>query len=240
MADGQFGKKKGNSVQVLAIIPARGGSKGIPMKNIVKLGKFPLLHYTIDAALKSSIINKIVVTSDNFQILKIAEKMGVDTIHRPKKLSGNKIGLEPTILHTLNHLKNKKYIPDYVITLQNTSPFRNHMDIDRAFSILKKGRFDSVVSAFKSHNLMWKYENEYSPINYDLFNRPNRQQMKNQFIENGAIYITKYSLLKKNQSRISGKIGLYEMPEESSIQIDSEYDLLLAKEILKKMKGERQ
>ena len=98
-----------------------------------------------------------------------------------------------------------------------------------------KNNFDSVFSGYKTHHLIWKIKGKFSsPTNYNLLDRPNRQQMKNQFVENGAIYITKYSLFEKNKCRISGKIGLYEMPEELSIQIDSKFDLIVAEQFIKK------
>ena len=241
MVDGLFGEKQkilGDLMRVLAIISAGGGSKGILLKNLVKLGGRPLLYYTLKAALDSSVIGRTVVSTDNDKIARFTKKMGAEVIHRPKKLSGNKIGLEPSIIHVLNYLeRNEDYIPDIIITLQNTSPFRTAKHINDAFSLLKKGKYDSIVSVFVSHDLIWNCKNEKCfPNNYNLLNRPNRQQMKNQFIENGAIYITKYSLLKKNKCRISGRIGLYKMPVELSIQIDCKHDLLLSEQIMRNIR----
>ena len=119
--------------------------------------------------------------------------------------------------------------------LQNTSPLRSSLHIDGALSLFRKGGYDSVVSGFISHYLFWKTSRKNAePINYNPLKRPNRQQMNNQFIENGAIYVTKYDQFKKNKCRISGRIGFYEMPEELSIQIDSKFDLLFTELIMKK------
>ena len=226
-------------MKIVSIIPARGGSRGIPMKNLILLNKKPLLHYTVNASLNSSLINRTIVSTDDDKIANEARQIGAEVIKRPKKLSTSKITIEPTIKHILDFLKNReKYVPDVIVLLQNTSPLRTTKHIDSALGLFKKYKYDSVLSGFISHYLLWKIQGGIVlPINYNPLKRPNRQQMKNQFIENGAIYITKYLSFKKSNCRISGKIGFYEMAEEISIQIDSEYDLLYAEHMLKKMAG---
>ena len=222
-------------MKVITIIPARGGSTEIKMKNLVILNKKPLLHYSVNASLKSKLVNRTIVSTDNEKIAKYAKKIGAEVIHRPKKLSGNRIGLYPAISHVLNYLKkNENYEPDLVVTLQNTSPFRNHKHIDDAISLLKKKSYDTVISGFNSKYLLWK-KNKKSivPINYDPLERPRRQEMKKYFIENGAIYVTKHLSLKKSNSYVCGKVGLYEMPQHLSLEIDSYFDFFLAEQIFK-------
>ena len=224
-------------MEVLSVIPARGGSKGIPMKNLVILNKKPLLYYTIKASL-NSVINRTVVSTDNKKIASKAKQFGAEVVYRPKNLSNDTIQIEPIIAHTLDYLKEKEgYVPDIVILLQNTSPLRTSTHINEALSLFKRGRYDSVFSGFNSHYLLWKRsENTTLPVNYNPFKRPNRQEMKGQFIENGAIYITKYQFFKKNNCRMSGKIGVYEMPQKFSVQIDTRDDLMFAEMILRRVR----
>jgi CMP-N-acetylneuraminic acid synthetase len=219
----------------ICIIPARGGSTGIPMKNLIKLNKKPLLYYSVIASQNSKFISKTVVSTDDKEIAEYAQSLGAEVVIRPKKISGNVVGLEPTIFHVLNHFKKQEnFKPDTVVTLQNTSPFRNSIHIDRAYSLFKKGNFDSVISGFKSKFLLWeKKEKHVIPINYNPSKRPRRQEMQKYFIENGAIYITKYDSLKKFKSRVCGTVGVYEMSQKSSLEIDDLFDIYLAKQFLK-------
>lgn len=223
-------------MEILSIIPARGGSKEIPLKNLVPVNGKPLLDYTVTASLKSKLVNRTIVSSDSQKILKCAKTLGAETMVRPKKLATDSAHIEPLILNILNTLKkNEQYIPDIIVLLQNTSPLRNEKHIDESIKLFFKKKFDSVLSGFNSHYFLWNKRNDlFHPINYNLKERPNRQIMRNQFCENGAIYITKYLAFKKTKSRLSGKIGLYEMPEYLSLQIDSKFDLFLIEQILKR------
>ena len=120
-------------MNVLSIIPARGGSKGIPLKNLVKIKNKPLLHYTVQASLKSKFVNRTIVSTDSPKISKVALSLGSEVIDRPKKLANDTIGLEPTINHVLVHLKtHENYIPEIILILQNTSPLRTSKHIDEA------------------------------------------------------------------------------------------------------------
>lgn len=224
-------------LKILSIIPARGGSKGIPLKNLIMIGKKPLIYYTISASLKSK-INRTIVSTDNLEISKVAKKYGAEVMIRPKKLANDKSQIEPVMKQILEYLyKNENYIPDLVVLLQNTSPLRNSKHIDDSISFLKKNKLDSVLSGYVSHSLIWQVKNKIgTPNNYDPLKRQNRQDMKNQFVENGAIYITKNNLFNKTHCRISGKTGVFEMSEELSLQIDSKHDVLFAEQILKIMR----
>jgi len=222
-------------MEIMAIIPARGGSKGIPLKNLKLLNGKPLIDYSINSSIKSKFITRTIVSSDHTKILKKAEKLGAEIIKRPKNLATDSSQLEPVIDHCLNYLKRKEnYIPDIIILLQNTSPLRTKKHIDAALSIFLDSKFDSMMSCYSSHYFLWNLKkNILIPQNHNPKNRPNRQQMNNQFIENGAIYITKYNAFKKSHCRISGKIGLFEMQQKVSIDIDTKSDLLQANEFLK-------
>jgi CMP-N,N'-diacetyllegionaminic acid synthase len=222
-------------MEIMAIIPARGGSKGIPLKNLKSLNGKPLLDYSINGSLKSKFITRTIVSSDHPKILKRAEKLGAEIIKRPKNLATDLSQLEPVMEHCLNYFKLKEnYIPDIIILLQNTSPLRTKKHIDNSLSIFLDSKFDSMMSCYNSHYFLWILKNnELIPKNHNPKNRPNRQQMNNQFIENGAIYITTYNAFKKSHCRISGRIGLFEMQQKVSIDIDTKSDLLQANKFLK-------
>ena len=224
-------------MEIMAIIPARGGSKSIPLKNLKLLNGKPLIDYSINVSLKSKFITRTIVSSDHPKILNRAQKLGAEILKRPKNLATDSSQLEPVMEHCLNHFKLKEnYIPDIVILLQNTSPLRTKKHIDDALSTFLDSKFDSMMSCYSSHYFLWTLQkNILIPKNHNPKNRSNRQQMNNQFIENGAIYITKYNTFKKSHCRISGKIGLYEMPKELSIDIDNKLDLVEANKKIKNL-----
>lgn len=225
-------------MKIISIIPVRGGSKEILNKNLVPLNEKPLLYYTVSASKNSKLIDRTIVSTDNEKIMNLAKKHGAEVIKRPKKLSDDKAQLELVMEHVIKVLKrNKNYFPDILVLLQNTSPLRTATHIDEALDFFFTKKYDSLLSGFKSHRFFWKMKaDRVFPFNYNPKKRSRRQEISNQFIENGAIYITKLSSFKKSKCRISGKIGLYVMPEEISIEIDSKFELSLANLILKNQK----
>ena len=226
-------------MEVLSIIPARGGSKGIPSKNIVKINNKPLLYYTVDASLKSKFVNRTIVSTDDKKIKKVALSLGTEVIVRPKKLANDTIGLEPTINHVLEYLKtNENYTPDIILILQNTSPLRNSTHIDEALTLFKNKKYDSMLSGFSYYTFLWKKKKDSSikPLSYDPNKRPNHQKMDEQLYENGAFFATTLSAFKNSNCRISGKIGFYKMPIELSYNIDTIEDLNDVKRIMNLMR----
>jgi|TARA_B100000809_G_C14901754_1_gene446513 CMP-N-acetylneuraminic acid synthetase len=221
--------------EIICIIPARMGSKEIPMKNIVELNGKPLLFYSIRSAIKSKFISRTVISTDNLKIANIAKKFGAEVVKRPKRLANGKLPMEPVIEHVLETLQKKEnYCPEIIVVLPNTSPLRTSVHVDKALKKFCSGNYDSLTSGFRGIKFMWKHDGKFIlPLNNDPKNRPNRQDVKNQFIENGAIHITKYKSFMKNKCRLSGKIGIFEMPEHLSFEIDSIYDLKIVEFLLK-------
>ena len=223
-------------MEILSIIPARGGSKGIPLKNIVLINKKPLLYYTVNASLKSKLVTRTIVSTDHQGISNIAKGLGSEVIKRPKKLANDHISLEPSISQILDHLKKtENYKPDIILILQNTSPLRNSKHIDEALTLLKKRNYDSVLSGFSYYTFRWKKRKDSTvkPLNYNPKKRPNHQKMDEQLYENGALFATTYDAFKKNNCRISGRIGFYKMPIELSYNIDTFDDLEDVKRIMR-------
>jgi len=221
-------------MKVLAIIPARGGSKGIPMKNIRKLAGIPLIEHTISVAKKSKIIDKILVSTDSNKIAYLAKSAGAEVpFLRPKKLSDDNTSILTVIKHTLRFLAvNELYEPEIILLLQPTSPLRTSRMIDKSVEILKKSNATCVigVSRIKSHpyNAFW-YKNKYlRPFKSDFQKYYRRQQYPVLYYPTGSIYTLWNKTLKRYNSIYGPRIKPLIIDEEFNIDIDSKFDLFLA------------
>lgn len=220
--------------KVLALIPARGGSKGIPNKNIKLFNGRPLIEWSIKLALKSKLIDKVVVSSDSLKIINISKKLGAEVILRPKNISGDKATTESAIIHCIEYFKN-----DYeaIILLPPTSPLRKKNDINNAIKFFYLNKLDSCFSGSKLTDfLIWNYDKiykKYKSINYDFKNRGSRQNRKLGYVENGSIYIFKPSLIIKKNNRIGGKFDIFNMDFWQSFEIDEKNDWKLLETIHK-------
>jgi len=222
-------------MKILAIIPARGGSKGIPGKNLFLINGKPLLYYTVSACLNSALVSRTIVSTNDKKISSVAKQIGAEVVKRPQNLSTDSSSVEPILEHVLDYLKNKeKYNPDIIILPQNTSPLRTSKHIDEALSLLIKKNYDSVLSGYPYHIFVWNKMNksQIKPHSYDPSTRLNRQVTPEQILENGALYATTVSAFQKSHCRISGKIGFYPMPMELSYNIDNMDDLQKTEQIL--------
>ena len=223
----------------LAIIPARGGSKRLPNKNILDLNGKPLINYTIDEAVKSNYLDEIVVSSDSKKILNIANKSNITSLERPKKFSTDKSSSFDVVKHTIQYYKKLKKEFDYIVLLQPTSPLRDVSDIDNAIKLLFKQKAKAVVSISKvSHSPLWSFKAKKNKNLDKIFNnkfiKQRSQDLPQFYTLNGAVYICKTStLLKEGSFLISKNIFGYEMKKENSIDIDEKIDFELAKIILK-------
>ena len=217
--------------KILAFIPARGGSKGIPNKNIKLFNGKPLIGWTIDSALKSKLISKVIVSSDSQKILSISKKLGAETVLRPKSISGDFATTESAIKH---YIKNTKESFDTIVLLSPTSPIRKMSDIDNAIKEFKSKKLDSCFSAsILLDFLIWKLnkKKKYESINYNFQNRGTRQKRDLNYVENGSIYVFKTKLIKYYNNRIAGKIGIYLMNFWQSFEIDVKDDWKLLETI---------
>lgn len=225
-------------MSVLAVIPARGGSKGIPNKNVIPVGKHPLIYYTINAALDSNVCDRVVVSTDSAEIGHVAREYGAQVVPRPAELARDESTTESCLEHVVEHLaREEKYVPDTVMLLQATSPLRTADDIKDAFREFRQSEVDSLLSVMINKFFIWEKTGDRAvhPINYDPVNRPRRQDINVQFVENGAIYIFKRTVLEEYRSRLGGRIGYYVMPEDRSIEIDSQLDLKIAELLCEEM-----
>ena len=219
--------------KTVAIILARGGSKGIPKKNIKNFCGKPLLVWTIEQCLKSKFINKVIVSSDDKKILNIANQNNAFALKRPKNISEDNSTSESGWLHVLNYIE-KEEDYDYVITPQVTSPLRKKNDFDKAIKYFEKEQLDSLFSCnIVNDFFLWEKTNVFWSINYDYKNRKKRQDIKDQYLENGSFYIFKPEVLKKERNRLGGKIGVYEMEFWQSFEIDTIQDFKMCEVLMK-------
>jgi len=214
----------------LAIIPARGGSKRLPRKNILDLNGKPLIAYTVDAGIKSKYIDKVIVSSDDEEILDISQEYGALTIKRPDELASDTATTFDAIKHTIDNIN--RY--DYIVLLQPTSPLRNENHIDEAIELLETKNADAVVSICEmDHSPLWSntLDNSLSMSGFlrDKVLNKRSQDLEKYYRLNGAIYICKTDkLLEKESFFLKENIYGFIMDRESSVDIDEEIDFKLA------------
>lgn len=226
---------------VLAIIPARGGSKGIPRKNIRKIAKKPMIAWTIEEVKKSKYVDRVILSSDDSEIISIALKYGCEVpFVRPDKLSKDETpGIEP-IIHAI------KMIPeqyDYIVLLQPTSPLRKSNDIDNCLELCIKKKMPACISITEVHqNPYWMFclgENgRIKPFlsEFDNFAH-SRQQLPKIFTVNGAVYVAEVEWLLTKKRFLSKQTLGYIMGRNQSVDIDDELDLLLCELLLRNVKS---
>lgn len=210
-------------MKVVSLILARGGSKGIPGKNIKTLAGKPLISYSINESLKSN-VNETWVSSDCSEILKVSESYGAQTIKRPDYLSTDLCKSDLALLHFADNIDF-----DILVFLQPTSPLLSYEDINKG--LLKMNKYDSVFTVYKKHWIP-EWDSNIQPINWDINNRPMRQEVDYTYVENGAMYITSRPNLIQNKLRYGNNIGILEMPSNRSLQIDDIEDFNLIENII--------
>lgn len=224
-----------DNIRILTIIPARGGSKGIPRKNVRLLNGKPLMAYSIEAALDSQFSMDVCVTTDDEEVKNIGEKYGAEVVVRGEELSSDEIPLDPVIYDAYNKMiqkNNTRY--DLIITLQPTSPLLTANTLDKAINqIINNTHVDTLISAQNVPHLSWKFDNNNNPVkNYE--ERKNRQYLPAHFTETGAFLISRDTSITKD-SRIGNNVDIYEVPSNESIDIDTPQDWWIAEgELTKK------
>lgn len=220
---------------VLALIPARGGSKGIPGKNLAPLADKPLLVHTLEQAMACHGIHRVMVSTDDDEIARCARANGAEVVQRPADLATDTASSEAALLHALAHLRGaESYEPDLVVFLQATSPLREDDAIDRAIETLRAEGADSLFSACPVHGFVWRRNAaKLEALTYDFKQRPRRQDIGEDLLENGSIYIFKPWVLHRHGNRLGGKVAVFEMDPLDSFQIDEPGDLELMERLLR-------
>lgn len=228
--------------EILAIIPARGGSKGIKRKNLYSIEGKPLIQYTIEAAKESKYITRCIVNSDDKDIIIFAKKFGIETWVRPEKLAQDNTPMKDVIMYQLQMLKNEEdYIPDFIVLLQPTSPLRTSQHIDEAMEKLLNTECDALVSVEVEPHLHSPYS--VMQVNLDGYlefflkdgqKYTSRQEKPKFYARNGAaIYAVATDIYMETGSLYGTKCIAYEMLPEDSVDIDSILDIYILEAMMK-------
>lgn len=226
---------------MLAVIPARGGSKGVPGKNIKELAGKPLIAYTIEAALNSNIFSKVIVSTDSREIAEAALRYGAEVpFLRPDEISGDMTSSDDVIKHALSYYSDQAVLFDHVCKLQPTSPLRTGRHLKDAYQLFIDRQADFLVSICEcEHSPLWSGTIE-EDLRLDNFiseeaKRACRQNLPTYYRLNGAIYMGKVDCFLKNNSFLGQNSIAYIMEQKDSIDIDSPLDFMIAETILKEM-----
>ena len=211
---------------VVSVILARGGSKGIPRKNIVDINGKPLLAYTIEASINSG-VDHTWVSTDDADIAAVANKYGARILRRPTRLATDRSTSESALLHFAEEVDF-----EHVVFIQPTSPLLKSEYIDSGIAMI--GEYDSIFSAYVQHwTPRWTKTLPSEPIGWEPDNRPRRQDADEVYVENGAFYITTREAFEKSKLRYSGRVGYYRMPLKRSFQIDTQEELDLIRNLIR-------
>ncbi|MCC2028393.1 acylneuraminate cytidylyltransferase [Microbacterium sp. YMB-B2] len=216
----------------VAIIPARGGSKGVPRKNLRPVGGVPLVVRAARAAAAASAVDLVVVTTDDAEIAEAAAAAGARIVRRPAELAGDTASSESAVLHAMDELEGDGLTVGAVVFIQATSPFIPSGGVDEAIEHIRADRFDSVFSAHETYGFLWRRDDDYAAaINHDAAHRPRRQDREPHYLETGAFYAFTAEGFRAAGHRFFGRIGIVEVPERTAIEIDDEQQLAVASAI---------
>ena len=223
-------------IHVVCIIPARGGSKGVPGKNMRPVGGIPLIARAVSAALRSTLVDAVFVSTDDAAIAEAARQSGAGTILRPSELAQDTTSSEAALLHGLDHLADRNVHPEVLVFVQCTSPFINPADLDAAVTMVRQGRADTAFSGVATHEFLWRDADPSTAPgagamvgqNHDAALRPRRQDRRPHFKETGAFYAMAVAGFRTSRHRFFGCTAVVEVPQLTAIEIDSAHDLVLA------------
>ena len=219
----------------VAIIPARGGSQGIPRKNVAMLDGKPLIVHTIDAARDAAEVDWVVVSTDDPEIAQVAALAGAQVVIRPQSLASDLSTSESALLHTLERLEEEHGVcPELTVFLQCTSPLTTGFDIDETVRALKNAGADSALAVAPCHQFLWRQaeKGRCTGINHDHRIRQRRQDREAEYVETGAVYVMKTEGLKASGHRFFGSIAMHVMPRERVWEIDEPTDLVVARALI--------
>ena len=228
-------------MKYLFIIPARGGSKGIPRKNIFEINGYPLIYYSISAALEVKKIiqdSKVIVSTDNEEIKEVSIKFGAEVpFIRPKELSDDRSKSVEYVNHAIKYFEENGQFFEHVVILQPTSPLRTFEDIFLSIQIYETHKADSLISVYEeqtiNEKIIYIQDGLHCKPADKLHNAGMRRQEDESFlVRNGAIYITQIDFFKEAQSLVSNKPLIYVMPKSKSINIDTPEDMLMAEKLI--------
>jgi CMP-N,N'-diacetyllegionaminic acid synthase len=220
---------------VVAIIPSRGGSKGIPGKNLKQVCGSPLLAWSIMQAKAATSVDSVWVTSDSDDILAVACEYGANPLRRPDSLSGDNASSESAWQHALQEIERSGVVVDFVIGMQATSPIRAPSDLNEAVEKVRQENLDSLLTVTEvEDHFNWRLGSDGpESINYDYRFRKRRQLIEKNYLENGSFYIFRPTILKNFNNRLGGAIGMHVMERHKMFQIDNPEDIVLCEAIMR-------
>jgi N-acylneuraminate cytidylyltransferase len=220
----------------LAIIPARGGSKSIPHKNIKSLCGKPLIAWTIEVALAAEAIDRVVVSTDDEEIARVSRNFGAEVVRRPAEIAGSLASSESALIHVLQRLQEDEgYRPEVVAFLQCTSPLTMPADIEGVIRLVTEGGYDSAVSMVPFHYFIWREDDKgrMVGVNHVATRRLMRQERETEYLEVGAAYVMRASGLIEHEFRFFGRVGRYLLPAARAFEIDEPEDWSRAEMLLR-------
>ena len=226
----------------VALIPARGGSKGIPGKNLARVGGRSLVARSVLHARAAVAIDDVYVSTDDDAIAAEARRVGARVIERPAAIAGDTASTESAIEHALRWWDDAKVAAQRVVLLQCTSPFRTPGQLDAALAQFDASRCDSMFSGVTFHGFVWVPDEEgggMRPTTYDPARRPRRQEIRDVFLETGSFYIFRRELFERLGARLGGRIEAFPVPESDRLEIDTPEDLAHAR-LLAARRGDRE
>lgn len=216
---------------VLAVIPARGGSKGVPGKNLAPVGGVPLVQRAVRACLDATRVSRVVVSTDDAAIASLAENAGAEVIHRPAEISGDTASSEAAVMHAVQTLYGAKATGlDVVLLVQCTSPFLTSTEVDACVEAVMEGA-DSAFTAAEFHGFVWRQEDSAVGVNHDHRHRPRRQDRPKELLETGAAYAMRARGFLRAGFRFFGRIRAVETDPRRVLEIDEIADLERARSL---------
>ena len=214
---------------VCAVIPARGGSKGVPRKNLRMLGGEPLVARAVRTLQACTSVGSVFVSTDDAEIAAVASRAGARVVERPAGLSGDEASSESALQHALDHLASHGVVPDVTVFVQATSPFIRASDVDRAVALVRSGECDVAFSAVRADLHLWRHGPDGPEgVNHRSSVRQRRQDREPEHAETGAFYVMRTSGFREHGHRFFGRLRLVEVDPGDAIEIDTEHDLALA------------
>ena len=216
--------------ETVAIVPARGGSKGVPRKNVAQVGRIPLVVRAVQAARASGRVHRVVVSTDDAEIADIAGAAGAEVVWRPAEISGDLASSEAALLHALDELASRGVEVDVLAFLQATSPFIPSEALGRACDLVASGEADSAFSARESYEFFWtENDGQALALGHDAAHRPRRQDRDPAYVETGAFYVMRADGFREARHRFFGRTRIVEVPEATAIEIDTPDELAVAR-----------
>lgn len=216
--------------ETVAIIPARGGSQGVPRKNVARVGGIPLVARAVRAAIASGRIDRVVVTTDDAEIAAAATGAGAEIVWRPAEISGHLASSEAALIHALDELAGRGVDVRVLAFLQATSPFIPANALGRACDLVASGEAESAFSARESYEFFWTQADGLAQaLGHDASHRPRRQDREPAYVETGAFYVMDAAGFREAQHRFFGRTRIVEVPEATAIEIDTPDELAAAR-----------